>query len=524
MKRITIEKKTANKNGVRRLLFVAISILISLAVLIVSFAKLNEYLIIFKIATELLGLFLVLGIYSQFRTSTMKMPWIILILVSPVMGVCIYLLVGMDGLTKKMRKRFEDVDDVILPMLDKNQDVLEEFQEKDAPAASVAKYLKRYAFYPTYRDTDVIFYPTAEEGLEAQLQTMREAEHFIFMEYHAIEDKEAWGRIQEVLADRAANGVEVRLFYDDMGSIFFIDNQQFMDKMQSLGIKCRVFNPVDLGRNLFLNNRDHRKITVVDGKIAFTGGYNLADEYFNITHPYGMWRDTGVKIFGRAVRSFTAMFLEMWNAINEHDEDDTDFYQYLNVEFPEVQVGENTCSYVTPYADSPMDNEQVGEEVYITMLNKAEKYCYFTTPYLILTDEMNHAMTLAAKRGVDVRIITPGIPDKKTVYSVTRSFYHRLVRNGVRIYEWTPGFSHAKMCVADDKMATCGTINLDYRSLYHHFENGCYMYGGKAVTDIKADFDKTFEECREVTEQYRSGRSMPLRLGQLVLRLFAELL
>ena len=210
----------------------------------------------------------------------------------------------------------------------------------------------------------------------------------------------------------------------------------------------------------------------------------------------------------------------MWNAVSEKDKNDTDFAQFL----PEYAYEAQQTGFVQPYADSPLDNEQVGEEVYISMVNKAEKYCWFMTPYLIITDEMTHALTLAAKRGVDVRIITPGIPDKKPIYSVTRSFYHGLVKDGVRVYEWTPGFCHAKMSVADDCMATCGTINLDYRSLYHHFENGCFMTECDAVRDIRNDLQETMKECREVTEKYRTGRSAYLRLGQLFMRLFAGLL
>ncbi len=526
MQETTLEKKTARKNGVRRLLLVAIAVAIATATLLIGFSKLNQYFILLNYATRILAVILVLGIYSQYRTATMKMPWIILILNFPVMGVCTYLLVGMDGLTKRMRKRFETVDDVILPMLDENAEAMEEFTETDASAAGIARYLKDYARYPVYKDSDVYYFPKAEDALEAQLSAMAQAEKFIFLEYHAIEDRTAWGRIEAVLTERAAQGVEVRIFYDDIGSLFFIDNRQFIKKMQDKGISCRVFNPVaaDIGGKLFLNNRDHRKITVVDGKTAFTGGYNLADEYFNITHPYGQWRDTGIEVRGEAVRSFTAMFLEMWNAISAFDVDDVEFESYIHCEIPPAEQNDDVCSYVVPYADSPMDGEQVGEEVYISILNKAEKYCYFTSPYLIITDEMSHAMSLAAKRGVDVRIVTPGIPDKKLVYSVTRSFYHGLTRNGVRIYEWTPGFTHAKMCVADDKLATCGTMNLDYRSLYHHFENGCLLYGGKAVQDIKEDFERTFEESEEVTERYRDGRSKSLRLGQLILRLIAQLL
>ena len=303
-----------------------------------------------------------------------------------------------------------------------------------------------------------------------------------------------------------------------MGSIGFV-NKKFAEKLEAVGIRCHVFNPVHPMMNVFLNNRDHRKITVVDGKIGYTGGYNLANEYFNITHPYGQWKDTGVRMEGDAVRSLTATFLEMWNASirTENDEDTA-----LGTYFPTYEMEGN--GFIQPYADSPLDDEHVGEEVYISMANKAEKYCWFITPYLIITDEMAHALSLAAKRGVDVRIITPGIPDKKMVYNVTRSFYNCLVRNGVRVYEWTPGFCHAKMSITDDCMATCGTINLDYRSLYHHFENGCFIADCDAVADIRADFERIMAQSRDVTRQYREGRSATLRLGQLVMRFFAELL
>ena len=357
------------------------------------------------------------------------------------------------------------------------------------------------------------------KGLEAQLEELAKAQKFIFMEYHAIEDAEAWHKIQDVLEERVKAGVEVRVFYDDMGSIGFI-NTDFVKKMESIGIHCRVFNPFVPGLNLFLNNRDHRKITVIDGKVGFTGGYNLANEYFNYTHPYGQWKDTGIRLEGDAVQSLTVTFLEMWNAVSEKATNDTDFSKYIiHYDYKAQQTG-----FVQPYADSPMDNEQVGEEVYISMINKAENYCWFMTPYLIITDEMTHALCLAAKRGVDVRIITPGIPDKKFIYNITRSFYHGLVKHGVRVYEWTPGFCHAKMSIVDDCMATCGTINLDYRSLYHHFENGCFMADCQAVVEIKNDLIRTMGECRDVTDQYCTGRSAYLRLGQLFMRLFAGLL
>ena len=515
----TFEGKKKTENGTKRLIFTAVSILLEIVFLLFLFTKVSEYATIIDWATRIVAIFLVLGLYSMDKTSSMKMPWIILMLAFPILGVSLYLLVGLNGSTKKMRARYEEIDKKLLPYLPDNRQILEWMKKESPQAGAIASYLTNYSCYPVYQNTDVTYYDEAIKGLDAQLEDLSKAEKFIFMEYHAIEDEEAWQRIQTVLEDRVKAGVEVRIFYDDMGSIWFV-NMDFATKLKSLGIKCRVFNPILPGLNMFLNNRDHRKITVIDGKVAYTGGYNLANEYFNITHPYGIWKDTGIRMEGDAVKSMTVAFLEMWNAAGNVKSKELVPEKYvLNYAYQAQQRG-----YVQPYADSPLDGEQVGEEVYISMVNKAEKYCWFITPYLIITDEMTHALTLAAKRGVDVRIITPGIPDKKMVYSVTRSFYHNLVKHGVRIYEWTPGFCHAKMSVADDRMATCGTINLDYRSLYHHFENGCFLADCDAVLEIRDDLIRTMGESREVTEQYKEGRSAGLRLGQLILRLFAELL
>lgn len=407
----------------------------------------------------------------------------------------------------------------MLPCLPPNHEISQQLKKHCAPAGSISDYLYRNAAYPVYQNTDVTYYPEAVQGLEAQLADLAKAEKFIFMEYHAIENADAWQKIQTVLAERVQAGVEVRVFYDDMGSISFL-NHDFAKQLEALGIACRVFNPFVPGVNLFLNNRDHRKITVIDGKIGFTGGYNLANEYFGFSHPYGEWKDTGIRLEGDAVRSLTITFLEMWNAIKKNLPSDRSFDRICRMNRIRQY---NTVTSSLMLTVRWMMNRW-GEEVYISMANKAEHYCWFITPYLIITDELSHALSLAAKRGVDVRIITPGIPDKKMVYSVTRSFYHQLVSSGVHIFEWTPGFCHAKMSIADDRMATCGTINLDYRSLYHHFENGCFMVDCPAVMDIKHDFRHTFSQCRDVTEKYKTGLGAHLRLGQLILRLFAQLL
>ncbi len=549
-----LEHRAKTKNGVKRLSFTGISILMELMVILLINFRVNEYAEWIAISTRLFAALLVLFIYNQNKTAALKMPWIILIMMTPILGVTLYVLTGLNGGTHRMRRRYAEIDKELFPLLPDQTEVLERLSAADRRMGNIAHYIHTHAGYPAYDRTRIRYFADAAEALEAQKADLRRARRYIFMEYHAIEEKQSWLSIQEILAERVAAGVEVRVFYDDIGSIGFISTD-FVKRLEALGIRAKVFNPVGPGLNLFLNNRDHRKITVIDGEIGYTGGYNLANEYFNITHPYGHWKDTGVRLEGDAVNSLTITFLEMWNAVSDKDVNDPDLGMYLQPrsagsadtgaeEAPETAEtsGETPAiaqapsvreavseavpegnGYVIPYADSPMDDEHVGEDVYISLAEYAQSYVWYVTPYLILTDEMIHALGLAAKRGVDVRIITPGIPDKKLIYSITRSYYHSLVRQGVRIFEYTPGFCHCKMCVTDDLAAICGTINLDYRSLYHHFENGCLYYGSQAVLDTRKDFEETMALCREVTENYHNPGS-GMRLIQLILRLFAPLM
>jgi cardiolipin synthase len=278
-----------------------------------------------------------------------------------------------------------------------------------------------------------------------------------------------------------------------------------------------VFNPAIPVLNLFMNHRDHRKITVIDGKVGFTGGYNLSDEYFDRAHPYGKWKDTGIRLEGEAVRSLTAQFLQLWQ-VSARKEEDWD--PFLSVHH---SLGEAN-GFVQPFGDDPVGRERVAENVYLNLISRAKDRLYITTPYLIITDEMNRALGLAAKRGVDVRIITPGIPDKKTVFKLTQSYYPDLVAQGVRIYEYTPGFIHAKQCLCDGDMACIGTSNLDYRSLYLHFENNVLLYDCDGVKQMAEDFEKLFSDCREITQSSRIGKRKLLYTWQCLLRLFAPLM
>ena len=510
------EEKESVKNSVGRMMFVGISVLIQVAWILLLVIRLNEYSAVISLITTLLSSVAVLKIYSGNENMTFKTAWIMLILAFPVMGFSLYLLIGQSGSMRLIKKRSAELQKKFEGILEQDLNVMDALRKKDPAIANQAHYIWNYGKYPMYRNTDIEFYEEAEDGLEAQKRELEKAEKFIFMEYHAIEDSVAFDEIRKILARKAKEGVEVRVFYDDVGSVGFI-NSDFIKKMEADGIQCRVFNPLIPFLHVFMNNRDHRKVTVIDGKVGFTGGYNLADEYFNITHPYGQWKDTGVRMEGGAVKNLTLMFLGLWNAIKHTDED---YMTYV----PDVSYETKEDAYVQPFGDSPLDDEPVGEYVYMNIVKNAKEYVYFTTPYLIISDEFRRELGLAAKRGVDVRIITPGIPDKKMVYKLTRSYYAGLVKDGVRIYEYTPGFLHAKQCVCDGETAVCGTINLDYRSLYLHFENGVFFYNCQAVKDMRKDFDKLFPVCREVTEEYRSGRSAAVRIGQCILRLFAPLM
>lgn len=502
-------------NGIFRLLFVGISLLLQVGWIIVTFLKWNAYSTVISLLSSVVALVVVLRLYSKHTNSAFKMPWIMLIMALPVMGLSLYMLVGLDGFTGIIRKRIQQVREQLRPALVQEETILTALHETDPSTACQCGYLQEYTNSPVYRDTRAVYYAEAVDAWETMKADLAAAEHFIFMEYFIVEDAEGFAPILDILTQKVAQGVEVRLLYDDIGSVGYV-NLKFAHRLNRLGIRCQAFNPALPFLNLFMNHRDHRKITVIDGKVGFTGGFNLANEYFGITTPHGKWKDTGLRLEGAAVTSLTATFLELWCVSSGEIGDMT---PYLSVHWTAAGEG-----LVQPFGDSPVSGERAAENVLLNMIGQAKEYLYFITPYLIITDELSRALGLAAKRGVDVRIITPGIPDKKTIYGVTRSYYAGLAQQGVRIFEYTPGFCHAKQCVCDGTLAMIGTSNLDYRSLYLHFENDVLLYRCQAVEDMVQDFRTLFPQCREVTAQYRRGRTAILRLWQCILRLFAPLL
>ena len=514
----TLESKAYFKNGALRLLFVGAAITAEIAYMMYVMGEFSASHPWFSAGITALAAAVALIIYGRHENASMKMVWMLLIIAVPPFGTFMYLLTGLTGTTHAMRRRFISIDNRLQPYLPDDTKTLHTLDRMKKSPVGQFRYIRNISGFPVYNNSRIEFFPDTVNILERMKDDLRSAEHFIFLEYYAIEDMTVFSEIHAILRERVQAGIDVRLFYDDIGSVFFV-NRDFVRKMELDGIKCRIFNPMLPLANVFMNNRDHRKIAVIDGLIAYTGGFNMADEYFNITSPYGHWKDTGVRMEGEAARSMTYMFLETWNAIRGEKQEDPDF----GLLFPDHPPVFSDCGYIQPYSDSPLTFEHVAENVYMNLLNSAKKYCWFTTPYLIITDEMVRSFLLAAGRGVDIRIITPGIPDKRVVYRVTRSSYHILARHGIRIFEYTPGFCHAKQCVCDDELAVCGTINLDYRSLYHHFEDAVLMYNCQAVLDIKADFDSLLPQCREVTKLYTSHVPLPVRIWETILRILAPL-
>jgi len=466
---------------------------------------------------QLISILVVLYIVSKRDKGAYKTLWVFLILSFPILGGLLYLLITCQTTTRIMRRDIQKAMDKTKPLYSLPGDGYEEAKGITGNHFPQVRYLQDYVGYPIYSNTRTTYLSPGEAFHEALLQELEKAEHYIFLEFFIIHKGILWDSIFEILKQKTSDGVKVRLIYDDLGCFFLLPTD-FARQMEAAGIECAVFNPFRPLLTVKQNNRDHRKIVVIDGKVAFTGGINLADEYINAYEKYGHWKDAGVLLEGKAAWSFTLMFLEMWELCRHCDEDIASYYPW---QFTPCEVSHD--GLVQPYADSPMDSENVGEHVYLQILNEAKDYVYINTPYLIVDDSMVSALCLAAKRGVDVRIATPHRWDKWLVHMTTRSYYRELIRSGVKIYEYSSGFLHSKTFVSDDIIGTVGTTNLDFRSLYLHFECGTWMYGSQAVMQIKEDFLNTLPVCQRIEEK-DCARFLSSKLFQEILRLFAPLM
>ena len=502
---------------IRRRFVVALSLVLQLAFIVYALASRSLTSKVLSTALSLLSLSTCLYIISKKDKGAFKLTWVFLIMLFPLFGGLFYLLFRSQSPNKKSRVRYEDITRTAAELMKLPDDCFDEACEKAPEHAVQMRYLQQFAGFPVYSGSSTEYLSPGEKMHEKLLKELEKAEKYIFLEFFIIEEGKMWGEVLEVLRRKVKEGVKVRLMFDDMGCFLKLPNG-YADTIRSYGIECVVFNPFRPILSSIQNNRDHRKIAVIDGKVAFTGGVNLADEYINAVEKFGHWKDAAVMIKGRAAWSFTLIFLQMWALCTGLDEDFKRYYPWRNENCPETDDG-----FVQPYADSPTDHENVGEHVYLQMINRARNYIYINTPYLIIDDSMLSALCLAAKSGVDVRIVTPHKWDKRLVHMTTRSYYRDLINNGVKVYEYSKGFIHSKTFVCDDTTATIGTTNLDFRSLYLHFECGVWMYGSRAVMQLKEDFLATLEQCQPITEaDCRSG--IVKRWFQEILRIFAPLM
>ena len=443
---------------------------------------------------------------------SVKLSWCVLIAVLPLFGTMLYFIFRFDLGYRIIHRRLRASMEESVPHIPDPAPLLAQMEDRDLK--NLSTYLYRSCGCPVFGNTEVRYFPSGEAKFEEMLVQLEKAEHFIYLEYFIIGPSEMWSRILDILARKAQAGVDVRVMYDGGCAVTYLP-YGYPEELKKLGIQCKMFSPFRPFLSTHYNNRDHRKILVIDGHTAFTGGINLQDRYINKKTVYGHWKDTAVMVHGDAARSFTLMFLQMWNASEKVRNFDPH-------PIPESTVRAEGC--VIPYADSPMDRERAGKMVYLHLINQAKDRLWIMTPYLILDSEMLTAMTFAAKRGVDVRIILPHIPDKKSAFLLARSHYSELLEAGVRIYEYTPGFVHAKVCLCDDTQAVVGTINFDYRSLYLNFECAAYLYRVPAIRDIQTDFMDTMEKSLPISPEDVKHFPLSTRVMGRLLKLVAPLL
>jgi len=505
-----------------KVLYIALFVTIQAAALVVMFLYFRDKFAYFYLVCGLLSLAATVHILNNTASNpAYKIAWLIPILIFPIFGGLLYLLFGKYRMTKQERAAGQAVQRQIASIMDSAPPVahtaLDLLEQQSPEAALHARYLLRASGTPPCGHTQTSYFPIGEAMYSAMLRELEAAESFIFMEYFIVDEGTMWDGILEVLERKIRQGVEVRFMYDDLGCLFTLP-RRYDRFLREKGLRVCVFNPFNTILSPRFNNRDHRKICIIDGKTGFTGGINLADEYINAYEKHGHWKDTGILLRGEAVWSMTVQYLALWDfATGEEDS----FIRYAPPAAWVRQIPHD--GFVLPYTDIPLDEELVGETAYLNLINRAKDYVYITTPYLVIDNETITALCTAAKSGIDVRIITPHVPDKKTVFFLTRSYYEPLLKAGVRIYEYTPGFIHAKTMVSDDVYAIVGTINLDYRSLYLHLEDAVWMYRCSAVKEVQYDFLNTLSRSQEIHAEDFGRLSWLKRLWLGVLHAFAPL-
>lgn len=505
------------KRGIRiktRIILTVFAAIFAIAFLLISVIEMQHNFFTLFTILELLGIITVISIINKRDNPSYKIAWIVFILALPVFGLLVYMLWGGQRTFPHLKRRFKKCDEHYMQFLEQDPAVKRIIAYEDNSRTRQAAYLCNESGFPIYQNTSIKYLSPGEVFLDELLVELNKAEKYIFLEYFIIAEGIMWDKIFNTLVEKAKNGVEIRVMFDDFGSIKR-QHKDFVTRLKRNGIAVSIFCPINPSLNIVMNNRNHRKIIIIDGKVAFTGGINIGDEYINEFVRFGHWMDCAAMIKGEAVKSFIIMFCTMWEYnTNKH----------IEVEKYLTEYNEANDSYVIPYCDSPMDNRSTAEGIYLQMLNTAHRYVDIATPYLILDDKMKSAIILAAKSGVRIRIITPSIPDKKYVHPVTQYYYSELLEAGVKIYEYTPGFIHSKMFISDDSSATVGTVNMDYRSFFFHFECGVWFTNEEAILTMEKHFEEILEASKEITiDEWKKRKSIDKFL-QWILHIFSPLM
>ena len=499
-----------------RFFIIALLLIVQLLLIVVFNTWLVEKLPVFALFDALFTLAMVIYLFNNDMDSAAKLTWMLIISILPLAGAMLLAFTQTNLGHRTVKAGAERQIARTHGMLPKDRMVLHALKHEGSGTDDLCAYLNRTGCFPLYGDTRATYFPSGEAKFADMLKTLETAEKYIYLEYFIIEEGYMWGSILEILMRKAKAGVDVRVLYDGMCELSNLPSN-YCALLEKEGIRAKAFAPIRPVVSSHYNYRDHRKILVIDGRIAYNGGVNLADEYINHIERFGHWKDVAVRLDGSAAQSFALMFLQMWN-LDEREPD----YSVLRELTPVPDPAPS--GYVMPYGDCPLDGDKVGETVYMDILNRATDYVHIMTPYLILDGELETALKYAAQRGVEVKLILPGIPDKKLAYSLAKSHYRALVQAGVQIYEYTPGFVHAKVFVCDNKKAVVGTINLDYRSLYHHFECATYMYQCDCIPGIEQDFQETLAKCRTVTPETIKAERFGYKLWGALLKFLAPLM
>ena len=489
-------KKKLKRIAASRAVIVWPLIVLQLVFIFALSVQFTRFFYVFSVVTALLDFIFILYLMKNSRSMSYKLCWIVVAFTFPVFGVALYLIFGGERASKRALGRMRFMQEASRASMARETSALDGLDAEAPAAARQARYIRTVSFCPPVKHCETRYFESGEAMFPVLLEELRRAERYIFLEYFIIGEGEMWDAVHEILLEKVKAGVDVRVIYDDIGCAFAIPGD-FDEKLRSEGIGCRIFQrfvPFLFARQ---NNRDHRKICVIDGVTSFTGGVNIADEYINTVKRFGYWKDTAVMVRGEASWSFAVMFLTMWDYLCGTQTDGGDGYSDF-APLPGAFDGVDGAGYVQPYADSPLDGEPVGENVYLGLIENAKRYVWITTPYLIVDERMEQALIHAARCGVDVRIVTPGVPDKLLISQTTKSYYPNLIANGVKIYEYKPGFVHAKGFLVDDEYAVVGSVNLDYRSLYLHFECGLWMYRPDCLPDVRRDFAALFDASEPV--------------------------